>query len=471
MFAKNVPVPNTEPRRLVFVFQVLGRFANDTTGEKTVFRADAGPSRQINMRPDDAPGAQFHSGINNGKRTNHDGWVEVGPRSYDCSWMNHVAQSEPCPDPFPSQMWPSPAANRPLSIATECVKIRRTRKQISSGIMKTEPKKSWTSAEDVLALARTYQGAAVLGAAADLDLFDAVKAAPGTAAELAAKLSCNTRALTVLLDALTSLGLLEKWADRYAVPANLEEFLTAETPRSVLAMVQHQANCLRRWAQLASVVKSGRPVCGAASVRGDTGDQQAFIGAMHNISAPTADHVIRAVQPLRFQHLLDLGGASGTWTIAFLRACPAARGTLFDLPHVIPMAEQRLGTAGLRDRVTLAPGDFMTDKLPVGADLAWVSAIVHQNSRAQNRIFFANIFQALAPGGRIAIRDVLMEHTRTSPQAGALFAVNMLVATEGGGTFTFEELKEDLGAAGFTQAAVQRRDEGMNSIVVAHKRG
>jgi hypothetical protein len=338
-------------------------------------------------------------------------------------------------------------------------------------MMKTEPKKSWTSAEDVLALARSYQGAAVLGAAADLDLFDAVKAAPGTAAELGAKLNCDTRGLTVLLDALTSLGLLEKWADRYAVPAGLEDFLTAESPRSVLAMVQHQANCLRRWSQLASVVRSGHPAEEMPSVRGATGDQQAFIGGMHNLSAPTADHVIRAVQPLRFQHLLDLGGASGTWTIAFLRACPPARATLFDLPHVIPMAEKRLATAGLRDRVTLAPGDFMKDKLPGGADLAWVSAIVHQNARAQNRSLFANIFQALVPGGRIAIRDVLMEHTRTSPAAGALFAVNMLVATEGGGTFTFEELKEDLSSAGFTKAAVQRRDEGMNSIVVAHKRG
>jgi hypothetical protein len=337
--------------------------------------------------------------------------------------------------------------------------------------MKSEPKKSWTSGEDVLALARSYQGAAVLGAAADLDLFDSVKAAPGTATELAAKLNCDSRALTVLLDALTSLGLLEKWADRYAVPETLVDFLTAQSPQSVLAMVQHQANCLRRWAQLASVVKSGRPVGCGPSVRGDIGDQQAFIGAMHNISAPTADHVIRAVQPLRFQHLLDLGGASGTWTIAFLRACPGARATLFDLPQVIPLAEQRLGAVGLRDRVTLAPGNFMTDKLPGGADLAWVSAIVHQNSRAQNRALFANVFQALLSGGRIAIRDVLMEHTRTSPPAGALFAVNMLVATEGGGTFTFEELKEDLGAVGFTQAAVQRRDEGMNSIVVAHKRG
>jgi predicted O-methyltransferase YrrM len=190
---------------------------------------------------------------------------------------------------------------------------------------------------------------------------------------------------------------------------------------------------------------------------------------MHNISAPNADEVIQAVQPLKFQHLLDIGGASGTWTIAFLRACPSAQATLFDLPHVIPMARRRLAAARLDQRVKLVVGDFATDALPPGADLAWVSAIVHQNSRAQNRALFTKVLAALAPGGRIAIRDILMEEDRTQPVAGALFAVNMLVATEGGSTFTFGELQEDLEAAGFAGVALARRDEAMNSLVVGKK--
>jgi hypothetical protein len=111
----------------------------------------------------------------------------------------------------------------------------------------------------------------------------------------------------------------------------------------------------------------------------------------------------------------------------------------------------------------------MADALPPGADLAWVSAIVHQNSRAQNRDLFAKVLAALVPGGRIAIRDILMEADRTRPVAGALFAINMLVATEGGGTFTFDELREDLEAAGFAEVAVLRQDEAMDAVVVARK--
>jgi len=336
--------------------------------------------------------------------------------------------------------------------------------------MKRETQKRWT-ADELLELGRSYQAAAVFAAAADLDLFDALVDGARTAKEMARKLRGDLRGIIILLDALVALRLLGKRGGRYALPAGAAAFLTSDGSQSILAMAQHQANCLRNWVQLARVVKTGRPAERLPSVRGEAGDQAAFIGAMHNISAPLADRVIQAVRPLHFQHLLDLGGASGTWTIAFLRACPTARATLFDLPHVIPMARRRLAAAGLGRRVKLVAGDFMKDPLPPGADLAWVSAIVHQNSRTQNRVLFAKARQSLTAGGRIAIRDILMDETRTRPVASALFAVNMLVATPGGGTFTFDELREDLQAAGFTQVAVLRRDVAMNSIVVAEKPG
>lgn len=306
-------------------------------------------------------------------------------------------------------------------------------------------------------------------AAAELGVFDALAKGGSTAAESARSLGCDVRGLTTLLDAVAALGLLTKTGEKYALAPGVADTLTAEGAHTVLAMARHQANCLRNWAQLAMVVKTGRPAPDIPSVRGETGDQEAFIGAMHNVSAPNADGVVRAIEPFQFAHVLDIGGGSGTWTMAFLAACPTARATLFDLPHVIAMARRRLEAAGLAPRVSLVPGDFYRDAFPPGADLAWVSAIVHQNSREQNRGLFAKIFAALSPGGRIAIRDILMEPDRTKPVAGALFAINMLVATPGGGTFTFDELKQDLESAGFTEATVARPDQAMNAVLVARK--
>jgi precorrin-6B methylase 2 len=329
--------------------------------------------------------------------------------------------------------------------------------------------KQWT-AEDVLELVRGYQPACVVAAAGDLDLFSALAPNRMTVDEVAHRLGCDKRGVTVLLDALVALRLLHKRADRYSVPKSVAKALTRDGADSVLAMTQHQANCLRRWDQLAKVVKTGKPAERIPSVRGERADAASFIEAMNDVNARYAAAVVREIQPLPFKQLLDVGGASGTWTIAFLRANRTATATVFDLPHVIPLAERRLTEAGLRKRVTLVAGDFYEDALPRGADLAWISAIVHQNSREQNRTLFGKIFRALVGGGRIAIRDILMKKSRTAPVAGAVFAVNMLVGTDGGGTFTFDELRRDLASAGFVGAKVVRHDEGMNSVIVATKR-
>ena len=75
----------------------------------------------------------------------------------------------------------------------------------------------------------------------------------------------------------------------------------------------------------------------------------------------------------------------------------------------------------------------------------------------------------MAPGGHLLIRDIVMEPSRTAPPSGAMFAVNMLCNTEHGGTFTFEELRQDLEFAGFSDVKLIRQDPGMNSVIQARK--
>ncbi|MGD1032467.1 MAG: methyltransferase [Opitutaceae bacterium] len=325
------------------------------------------------------------------------------------------------------------------------------------------------SADRVLEVAKGYREAAVLAAAVDLEVFDALAGRRLTAAQIARRIRGDLRAATILLDVLAALDLLGKSGGRYAVPAAVARALTAGGTDSVLAMSQHHSNCMRRWAQLARVVRTGKPPACVPSVRGRRADAAAFIGGMHDLNSRASVKLVREIQPLPFRHLLDAGGASGTWTIAFLRANPKGRATIFDLPHVIPMARRRLRRLKLAGRVRLVAGDFFRDKLPEGADLAWISAIVHQFTRRQNRVLFRKVFQALEPGGRIAIRDVVMEASRTRPVSGALFAVNMLAGTAGGGTFTFGELEEDLRSAGFAGARLVHSGEGNDSVVIARR--
>jgi len=322
--------------------------------------------------------------------------------------------------------------------------------------------------EELTDLTRGFQASSILIAAAELDVFTSLHRKPAGSEELAGRIRSDPRATRILLDALASMSLLDKTDDVYAVPADLAALLTETGAASILGILRHQGNCMRRWAQLARVVLTGNPIR-EESVRGSAEDTVSFIRAMHEISGRIAPALVKNIGPLQFSHLLDIGGASGTWTIPFLQLNPQAKATIFDLPEVIPMATAVANAPGMEGRIRLAAGDFYTDELPAGTDLAWVSAIVHQNSREQNRALFQKVYSALVPGGRILIRDVVMDESRTAPVMGAFFAVNMLVGTPRGGTFTFEELKEDLVAAGFTDVRLLCRGEMMDSIVAAAK--
>jgi len=196
---------------------------------------------------------------------------------------------------------------------------------------------------------------------------------------------------------------------------------------------------------------------------------RSFIGAMDVIAIPLASRIVAAVNPGASKFLLDVGGASGTYVLAFLQASPEMKATLFDRPEVIALARQCLGKEGILDRVTLAPGDFYRDELPPGHDLAFVSAIIHQNSPAQNLDLFAKVFRSLTSGGRVVIRDHIMAPDRTSPKDGAVFAVNMLMATAGGGTYTYDEIKEGLNQTGFISVRLLQQGERMDGLVEGFK--
>ena len=167
--------------------------------------------------------------------------------------------------------------------------------------------------------------------------------------------------------------------------------------------------------------------------------------------------------------ILDIGGASGTYTEAFLAEMPEARATLFDLPVGVAQAHKRFDGTPMGGRVELVTGDFTQVALPGGHDFAWISAIIHQMDRDESRRLYIKAFDALVSGGMVAVRDFVMNDNRTAPQAGALFGINMLVKTEKGMVYTFREIKEDLEAAGFVDVKHAVDVPTMAAIVTAVK--
>jgi len=324
--------------------------------------------------------------------------------------------------------------------------------------------------EDILKLARLFMESRVLLTAAELNLFTHLVDAPSTAGNLAERLKADLRGLTILLDALSAMGLLIKEPDDvYRCAPDVADCLSDKSPHSLLPMIHHANNLWKSWSHLTSKVRSPEPAESPATARRNADEMRAFIGAMHVVGAPLAEKIVKAVAPGKARNLIDVGGASGTYTIAFLSAVPNMKATLFDRPPVIPIARERVAHAGMADRVYFVAGDFYTDVLPGGHDLAMLSAIIHQNSPAQNVELFGKVLSALVSGGRIIVRDHVMAPNRINPREGAIFAVNMLVNTPGGSTYTFDEIRTWLEEAGFANVRLLQNGYHMDALVEAFK--
>ena len=322
---------------------------------------------------------------------------------------------------------------------------------------------------DVIADVRNFMKSRVILTAAELNLFTHLHKKSSSAKELAGKLKLNTRALTRLLDTLVTFGLIKKHDIHYRL-TNQGVPLAARHPDTILPFILHLNNLWDSWSHLTEIVKNGPHLKPKPSLAKAEEDQRAFIGAMHVVGRKLSQEIAGAYDLKPFKRLLDIGGGSGTYTIAFLKKNPMLTGVIFDLKNVIPLAEEKMNAEGLAKRVELVAGDFYHDDLPRDCDLALLSAIIHQNSPEQNRALYCKIFQALLPGGRLLMRDFVMDESRTHPPEGALFALNMLVNTPGGDTYTFREIKHPLEKAGFVEVKMIRTGQQMMDCLVEAKK-
>ena len=334
----------------------------------------------------------------------------------------------------------------------------------------------------LLMASSAFQESCVLHTAAELDLATHILElgrGSGTVSsdELATTLKLDLRALIVLLDALVGLRYFAKSADsRYSVAEPYVEVLDGRHPTTVVPLLRHMGNCLRSWGQLSWVVTDGTQAQRQPSILGTEADGVSFILAMNSIGrtlvGPMVDDLKKhgvldfGKENIRF---IDIGGASGTYTLAFLEALPQAEGMIFDLPIAIREARQRFAGTPLESRVSFAEGDFYQNELPVGFDFAWVSAIIHQHGRAESQALYDKTYRALNPGGRIAVRDFVMEPDRTSPPPGTLFGINMLVNTGNGMVYTYDEIRADLESAGFINVRLAVPSPTMSATVTAEK--
>ncbi len=322
----------------------------------------------------------------------------------------------------------------------------------------------------LLDLSSGFMKARIVLTAAELDIFSPMIDAAVTVEDLCHATGAGTRGLRILVDALAAIGLLERdTSGAYTVVESAKAFLAPESGSCILPILLHRARMWRTWSNLTEIVRTGENPWGVDIATKENRDIESFIGAMHAIGLETAHRVAQALDLSDRNRLLDVGGGSGVYTIAFLQRFRRMGATIFDLPEVVDIARDRIGEHGLQTRVDFVSGDFRTDLLPTGYDVVLFSAIIHMNSRPLNRALFAKAYQSLKSNGLVLVRDYVMDETRAVPTEGAIFAVNMLAATTEGNSYTFNEIQEDMERAGFRDVRLAVDGPDMSQVVAADK--
>ena len=304
--------------------------------------------------------------------------------------------------------------------------------------------------DDLNRTLRGFQESRVLLTAVELDLFTAV-ASGARAEEVAARIGSDPRATEMLMNALVAMGWLAKQETIFQNTPLSARYFVAESADDARAATLHLVHLWQTWSTLTACVRAGTSVSHQEMVGRGEEWTRAFIAAMHRNARARAPLVVRAVGTEGVTRMLDVGGGSGAYSIAFASANGNLRIDLLDLAKVIPIAQGYIESAGLAGRIRTRPGDLRADKFGEGYDLVFVSAICHMLGPDENKDLLRRCFAALAPKGRVVIQDFILEPDKTAPKSAALFALNMLVGTQAGNTYTEAEYATWLMEAGFQE--------------------
>ena len=325
---------------------------------------------------------------------------------------------------------------------------------------------------DLSRLASGHAEARVVQTAVSLGVFDIIGNRGSEAVAVAASIKADPRATELLLNALVALGLLKKENSRFSLTEVSAAYLVRDSAEFFGDMILFDASLWDCWGDLEKAVRSGRPVRVPDMYQGDPTATGRFIRAMHSLvqARGDAENLIEKLDLSRTSDLLDIGSGPGTYPIYLCKKFPALRATIFDLPGTLKITERFVAESGLKDRITLLAGDYRHDAVPGRYQVVLLSNIIHGEGSEENPRLMAKLYRCLDPGGKVVIKDHILDDSLTHPPVGALFSLLMLLTTEHGRCYSFNEVRSWLEAAGFRQISqIPLPYPLTSSLVVAEK--
>lgn len=294
-----------------------------------------------------------------------------------------------------------------------------------------------------------FQESRIILTAYELNIFEVIAKNELSSIQIAEKLQTHPRATDRLLNSLCTIGLLEKNNHLFKNTAISLQYFTANSSEYISGLM-HTVNLWNNWSKLTEAVKIGKSPLNAEIAEQNTEWLKAFIAAMHDRGKIQAPKVAKLLDLSNVNTILDIGGGSAAFTIGLAQAKKTAQCYVFDLPEVTPITQKYIKESNLENQIFTINGNYNQDDIPGKYDLIFISAVIHINNFEQNQQLIKKCSNALNSGGQIVIQDFIIDENRTTPKRAVYFALNMLVGTESGDTYTESEVNKWYAEAGLS---------------------
>ena len=303
-------------------------------------------------------------------------------------------------------------------------------------------------------------------------VFDVLDEGAKTLKETAVATGASERGLRAVMNVLLGLGFLAKDGDKYSLTPESETFLVSTKPSFQGGLLKHTSSqLLPQWLHLNEVVATGKPTRSVNTEGTGAEFFQGFVKDIFPLSYPAATVLGKHLalgNKGGVVRVLDLAAGSGVWGIGLAQSADNVTVTAVDWEGVLPATQQVVGRFGLANRFTFVAGDLNSSEFGNGFDVATLGHILHSEGPTRSKALLKKVFGSLASGGTIAIAEFLVNEDRTGPVGPLMFAGNMLVNTDEGDTFSFEEISGWLTEAGFKDARLLEAP-GPSPLVLATK--
>jgi SAM-dependent methyltransferase len=301
---------------------------------------------------------------------------------------------------------------------------------------------------------QAFQRTAALKAAIELDVFRAVGQGPGDVASIARHARASERGIRILCDFLVVARLLQKVEGRYKHTPSSAAFLDPTSPSCLASMANFLGDTMMRepYEHLADIVRSGRTALpGEGSVEPENPVWVLFARNMAPMMAPLAGPLGKVVLEGRTGpvKVLDIAAGHGLFGIEVAKQNPQAHVTAVDWAPVLEVALENARRAGVHDRYNMLPGSAFGVDFGGAYDVVLLTNFLHHFDPDTCVGLLKKVRASLKPGGCAATLEFVPNEDHVSPPMPASFSLTMLVTTASGDAYTFRELEEMHGRAGF----------------------